>query len=454
MARHSLQPSRTAATALTLAAAAFIAVPALVNPATASALSVISVPGTDDADGADNLERTVNITGADPADVTTALYPTGFGVGKPGVFVLPFILSAWDETYNSSTDKGVAATVDAVIAAPDDTIIVVGHSQGSRAAGNAAEIIQRDDLVPDKKVLFVLLADPGFPVTGAENQFPSFIPGIYTAGDREPGDADSNVKVISVCVKTDPTCGFDAYSFSSWFYLLPGFYGHGQFYQNLDNNAVSNTWTDGNTTYVVLEPDNGENPWGYVLRAIGLPVPKEFDRALTALVPYVEPGQRTSVGGHGVPTPREIQEALFKTLGIPMPGSTVATRHADGYTVSVPSAVATGVEEPAGIALVGDQPVASSNEPVVDQSETSFAEAPPSPALEIEEVTPEEPVETGDSESIETSIDSELPSGSSDVDADTSEDSDVGSADSEESSESESPASDVDSEDSGSSSDE
>ena len=414
MARHALPSSRTAATALTLAAAASIAVPALVNPATASALSVISVPGTDDADGADNLERAVNVTGADPADITTALYPTGFGVGKPGVFVLPFILSAWEETYNSSTENGVAATVDAVIAAPDDTIIVVGHSQGSRAAGNAAEIIQRDDLVPDKKVLFVLLADPGFPVTGAENQFPSFIPGIYTAGDREPGDADSNVEVISVCIQTDPTCGFDAYSLSSWSYLGPGFLRvHSHDYATLNDNAVVRSWKVGNTEYKVLAPSNGENPYGTLFRAIGLPVPKEFDKALTALVPYVEPGQRTSVGGHGVPTPREIQEALFKALGIPMPGSTVATRHADGYTVSVPSAVATGAEEPAGIAVVGDQPVASSNEPVVDQSETSYAEAPPSPALEIEEVTPEEPVETGDSESIETSVDSAPPSGSS-----------------------------------------
>lgn len=449
MARHAIQHSRPAASALAFAAATLIVAPALVNPAAASALSVISVPGTDDADGADNLERTVNVTGADPADVTTAYYPTGFGVGKPGVFVLPFILSAWGETYNSSTDKGVAATVDAVIAAPDNTIVVVAHSQGSRAAGNAAEIIQRDDLIPGKTVVFVLLADPGFPVTGAENQFPSFIPGIYTAGDREPGDADSNIKVISVCVKTDPTCGFDAYSFSSWFYLLPGFYGHGQFYQNLDNNAVSSTWTVGNTTYVVLEPDNGENSWGYAARAFGLPVPMELDKVLTALVPYVEPGQRNSVGGYKVPTPREIQEALFGALGIPMPGSTIATQHVDGYSVSVPSAVATGTEEPAGVAVVGDQPVASSSEPViVDQPDTSYPEVSPAPVSSQEKTTPDEPIEAGNAELTDDVIDSEPPSGS--FKADDSEDSDVGV----ESDDSKSPAGDTDSEDSSSSSEE
>lgn len=351
------------------------------------------MPGTDDADGADNLERTINVTGADPADVTTVHYPTGFGVGVPGVAVIPLVLSAWGETYNSSTDKGVAATLDAVVAAPGDTIVVVSHSQGSRAAGNAAEIIQRDDLVPGKTVLFVLLADPGFPVTGAENQMPSFIPGIYTAGERTPGDANSNVKILSICVKTDPTCGFNAYEFSSWFYLLPGFYGHGQFYQNLDNNAVSRTWTVGNTTYMVLEPDNGENPWGYLLRAIGLPVPKEFDKALTALVPYTEPGQRTSVGGQDVPTPREIQVALSDLFGLPVPGRTAAPQDT-GYTVTVPAAVATGsestppLEEDRPVITDGDSPSVSNGPP---SEEPPVEISPEIPSVDTEVTVPDNP---------------------------------------------------------------
>lgn len=157
-------------------------------------------------------------------------------------------------------------------------------------------------------------------------------------------------------------CGFNPYSFSSWFYLPSTIVVHSFDYDNLNDNQVLKTWADGNTTYVALAP--GGNPYGMLLRMIGIPVEPAFDDMLTKLVPYAMPGERTNIGGAVVPTPREIQEALYHALGQTVPvtapdktSSVPAVQSNGAYSVTVPATVATGalsVPQPGAASSDGD----------------------------------------------------------------------------------------------------
>ena len=151
-----------------------------------------------------------------------------------------------------------------------------------------------------------------------ENVVPSFIPGIYTNGDRDPADT-GDIQVISYCVRGDATCGVGnpiANPVSTIFYLLPGFYVHGFLNDDINDYDETAEWTVGNTTYVVLD---GGNPWGMMLRDLGLPVPTEFDTALSTVVPVPMPGQQATVAGQPVPTPRELQERIYQRHGWNVP---------------------------------------------------------------------------------------------------------------------------------------
>ena len=226
--------------------------------------TVVLTPGTADYDGSDQLKRTRDIgfyDSADPddpayynptiiiigADEGYDNYPAAFGFTVLG---LPVNL-AGRVTNNESVDIGTAdavkAATDAYQANPNQTIILNGYSQSGPVSMNAAYLIHRDSLIPDDNVIVVIGADSRFPNTGVENVGPK---------------------------------------------LYPGHIHH-------DETAE---WTVGNTTYVVLD---GGNPWGMMLRDLGLPVPTEFDTALSTVVPVPMPGQQAAVAGQPVPTPRD-----------------------------------------------------------------------------------------------------------------------------------------------------
>ena len=141
---------------------------------------------------------------------------------------------------------------------------------------------------------------------------------MYTNGDRDPADT-GDIQVISYCVRGDATCGVGnpfAHPVSTIFYLAPGFYVHAFLNGDINDYDETAEWTVGNTTYVVLD---GGNPWGMMLRDLGLPVPSEFDAALSTLVPVPMPGEQATVAGQPVPTPRELQERIYQRLGWKVP---------------------------------------------------------------------------------------------------------------------------------------
>ena len=328
--------------------------------------TVVMTPGTGDFDGADQLERTRDIgfyDSPDPddpayynptiiiigADGPYDNYPAAFGLTVLGVPINLVGEGTVNESVEIGTADAVKAATDAYQANPDQTIILNGYSQSGPVSMNAAYLIHRDSLIPDDNVTVVVGADSRFPNTGVENVVPSFIPGIYTNGDRDPADT-GDIQVISYCVRGDATCGVGnpiANPVSTLFYLLPGFYVHGFLNDDINDYDKTAEWTVGNTTYVVLD---GGNPWGMMLRDLGVPVPTEFDTALSTLVPVPMPGQQATVAGQPIPTPRELQERIYQRHGwkIPVTDPDVVDKQDDQSTAQSTAAVPNRIAPPTG----------------------------------------------------------------------------------------------------------
>lgn len=106
---------------------------------------------------------------------------------------------------------------------------------------------------------------------------------------------------------------------------------------------------------------DGGNPQGIFLRSLGIPVPPEFDDALDTLVPVPEPGEASMNAGEKLPTPREIQVALYDALGLQVPVTDPDALAAQGKTWQPPqntSAAPTPRDQE-----VGDQAVSASAPP-------------------------------------------------------------------------------------------
>ena len=319
--------------------------------------TVILVPGTTDYDGADQLKRSRDIgfyDSADPddpvyynptfivigADAGYDNYPAAFGFSVAGVPVNLAGQGTFNESVEIGTDDAVRAATDAYRANPNQALILNGYSQSAPVAMNAAFLIHRNGLITDDKITVVIGADSRFPNTGVENVVPSFLPGMYTNGDRDPADT-GGIQVISYCVRGDATCGVGnpiAHPVSTIFYLVPGFYVHAFLNDDINDYEETAEWTVENTTYVVLD---GGNPWGMMLRDLGLPVPTEFDTALSRLVPVPMPGEQAIAAGRPVPTPRELQERVSQRLGwkVPVTDPDVVDKQDDQSTAQFSGAV-------------------------------------------------------------------------------------------------------------------
>ena len=145
---------------------------------------------------------------------------------------------------------------------------------------------------------------------------------MYTNGDRDVADT-AGIKVVSYCVRGDATCGVGnpfTNPVGTFFYLVPGFYVHAfltyrinEYDIAVDADGKKMEWDNGDTHYVVYD---GGNPWGMMLRDLGIPVPKAADAVLSAIIPVPMPGQESTIAGVAVPTPRELQDIIFDALGL------------------------------------------------------------------------------------------------------------------------------------------
>ena len=351
--------------------------------------TVVLIPGTSDFTpisstviggagspmGGDQYGRTVDVgfydaphgAGSYNPKIPVVQYPAAFGVV---VGNKEFDLTG-NGTYNDSVDIGTADGVaDAERAWVDrgksGTIVLNGYSQSGPIAMNVAYKLHQKylagdaDAIPDANVVVLVGADSRFPNTGIETVIPSVIPGAYTNGPRDESST-GDIRVISYCVRGDSVCGLGnplAHPLTSALYFLPGATIHGQKGNLVNQYRVVSTKEVGATTYVVLD---GGNPQGIFLRSLGIPVPPEFDDALDTLVPVPEPGEASKNAGEKLPTPREIQVALYDALGLQVPVTDPDALAAQGKTWQPPqntSAAPTPRDQE-----VGDQAVSASAPP-------------------------------------------------------------------------------------------
>ncbi|MGC4933250.1 hypothetical protein ACLQ3C_06165 [Gordonia sp. DT30] len=422
--------------------------------------AVILIPGTTDYDGSDQLGRTLQIglfggvttdaaTGAavvDPKaapEVTVVSYPGAFGLDPFGI---PIYLVGSD-TFTHSVEAGsINGVADAEAAYPGDgnrRVVVNGYSQSAPIAMNVAYLLHHRNIdgegeIPDDKIVVIIGADSRFPNTGVENTMPSLLPGLYTNGDRDPADT-GDIPVYSYCVRGDPTCGAGnplVNPISTFFYLAPGFYVHGSLNQHINEYTITKEWTSqeagagGNTHYIVYE---GGNPWGMMLRDLGIPVPREFDEALSALVPVPMPGARSTLAdlpipmsdemrgqlsAYDVPTPRELQELLAARLGVGVPvhdpdacARTPSACRADYSSVAgadTPPATTPANSTPTAPSITGTNRSATSTAPAPSSGELAATTSTATPTPEtptIETPTIETPtIETPTTESAEPAV--------------------------------------------------
>ncbi|OPX10880.1 hypothetical protein B1964_23075 [Gordonia sp. i37] len=317
---------------------------------------VVLIPGTTDYDGSDQTARTLGIglfggvttdadgkTIVDPhaaPSIDIVSYPAAFGIDP---FGFPIYLAGSD-TFTHSVEvgsiNGVRDAETGHLQKPAGTVVINGYSQSAPIAMNVAYLLHQKNLqgagdISDDQLAVIVGADSRFPHTGVENVVPSFLPGMYTNGDRNPADT-GDIAVYSYCVRGDATCGVGnplINPVSTFFYLLPGFYVHAFLTYRINEYSIAKEWTSesGNTTYIVYD---GGNPWGMMLRDLGIPVPKEVDDVLSTLVPVPMPGHRSTLAdlripmpdtlrqqlsAYEVPTPRELQELLYARLGLDVP---------------------------------------------------------------------------------------------------------------------------------------
>ncbi|NNG96052.1 PE-PPE domain-containing protein [Gordonia araii] len=309
--------------AAVLAVTVLVAGPTAARPAflpDTDGATVLLLPGTGDRDGADQIGRTVDVGWFGDASVENGRvvvidYPAAFGARIFGVLI-PIVETG---TYNESATIGTANLV-AAANEHQGPVVLNGFSQSATPVMSAAYLLHQSGTKPDSDIQVIIGSDPRFPKTGAEVVLPSIIPGLYTNGERDPAGT-GGIAVTSICVIGDQTCGManplaDPVGFLVYF--VPGFYIHGNMYQHAGEWEVvsEKKSADGNTTFVVLD---GGNPWGMVLREFGVPVPKEFDEAMNFLVPRQMPGEASTVFGHEVPTPRQLQAAFYRSVGLTMP---------------------------------------------------------------------------------------------------------------------------------------
>ncbi|MDF0530693.1 PE-PPE domain-containing protein [Tsukamurella sp. 8F] len=359
--------------------------------------TVILVGGASDPTGGQQAGRVLRPT----ADRVLVVYQPGVvGIGGGG---LPAIGSdgtgITDSTYADTVDVGAANTVAAIGAAGDQPVYVYTLSQGADEAAVAARRYESD---PTSSIPVALVIDgsPSFPETGVWQNIVTGIPGLPAYGPADTTDL-THTQTTSICVVGDPACGMGNIlvdPVGAAVYAVPGFLMHGSWYnsenlaeyqgampatpdpsdsdalvpitpgaatpasdgvpvgaptqetrpdgtvvtvQQYSDGSTTRTWRDGSTTYIAI--DTGQNPWGLIARSAGIPVPRQFDQAMSSVVPVPQPGEADYAGtpwGAQVkmPTVHDVQRTLLPGSIAPQPGGSQEGVSPSGGTRSAGSA--------------------------------------------------------------------------------------------------------------------
>ncbi|WP_158636049.1 PE-PPE domain-containing protein [Tsukamurella sputi] len=332
--RHRRPTSRPLV--VTAAGAGLVGALALTGPAPGLVLktvanTIIVVGGNGDPTSAQEVERLQKYMPLGDRVVPIA-YAADVGIGFPG---LPPLSIAGRDTYAGSVEDGSTKTAAEInnARANGGDVTVYALSLGTDVVG-VALVKAGPKKETDGKLTVVEHGGPSFVNSGIWNMVPPLIPGLRT-GPVAQGDQGSGAdKVVSVCIKGDSICGLGADPIPALFYFLPGFDLHGKDYtaekiakyspdggveftpganaapkaekdgasttetrdghvvtvQKYKDGTVTKTWEQDGTTWVVI--DTGQNPWGRLARANGIPLPAGFDTVLNSIMPVPEPGER------------------------------------------------------------------------------------------------------------------------------------------------------------------
>lgn len=152
---------------------------------------VIGVDGTGSVGDPQSIVKQLAGPGAIIIDYPGSIFPVGL------------------YTYDESVRRGIAATQAQIVAAhtarPEATVHLIGHSQGSRVAGDAiAELAAAG--VDTSFITADLYADPRHPGSGVEVRMAGrSIPGYTMTGERGPF---GGATVRQHCNPADPICDF------------------------------------------------------------------------------------------------------------------------------------------------------------------------------------------------------------------------------------------------------
>ncbi|CAM5339783.1 PE-PPE domain-containing protein OS=Tsukamurella paurometabola (strain ATCC 8368 / DSM / CCUG 35730 / CIP 100753 / JCM 10117 / KCTC 9821 / NBRC 16120 /NCIMB 702349 / NCTC 13040) OX=521096 GN=Tpau_2212 PE=4 SV=1 [Tsukamurella paurometabola] len=340
MLRHT-KTARHHGVAIAAGAALFViaavAVPSSLPPVLA-AKTLVVVGGAGDPTSEAQWRR----IGADYAGAPPILvrHPAQISAGFPGFTIGGDGRTTYDQTVDIGADATARAIDDARRASNGDGVVVYALSQGTDVA--AAGLLRYARTHPatidgPANLTVVLQGGPSFIRTGAWNVIPPGIPGVSTGLIRTAGAAGA--RVVAVCIAGDGVCAAGN-PFATAFYALPGLVIHGTAYNSryigrfsspggepftpgsvgeapvstttvvrggrevveavYADGAVKRTWFEDNVTWVGI--DTGENPWMWMVRAAGVPVPTVFDRVLNALVPVPQAGESTPGAGNTRPS--------------------------------------------------------------------------------------------------------------------------------------------------------
>ncbi|MDH3007153.1 hypothetical protein [Gordonia alkanivorans] len=312
-------------------------------------------------------------------------YPESFGpviAGRSNTLA-PFA-PGYDESKEHAMNQNLAVMAAFVDMGEDRPFVVyTGFSQGADALGDAAEdprAYDNDFLVPGKDMV-VLVADPRSPwgIKAWLDTMPWLKPfvavaGIDANGARDP-EATGKIKIVSVIVVGDPVSNFQWVAYrpvTSLVVNAAGFLtihsGNGPHtYGDVERLGDPTEYTSGNTTYLVYD---AAHPLALlaatVYDTLGIAYDKDdlarWDELAEAYYPTQAPNPDTAA----------VPVTAADSVKQDQPG--------DGYTVTVPSEVATGAEKPGGppetrgIVPAGAVPPAVDDVPTDDRTPTDERE--------------------------------------------------------------------------------
>ncbi|MGC4932317.1 PE-PPE domain-containing protein [Gordonia sp. DT30] len=249
-------------------------------------------------------------------------YPEAIGpiISGQAEVALPLFAPSYDKSRDIAVANNLTVMV-AFEALHGPRVVYTGYSQGAEALGNAAEQAVADGSIDTSRSHVILISDPrspwglkawvaGHPAIGAVLS----VFGAESNGSRDPGATGRDLAVTSVIVVGDPVSNFQ------WVWYRPvssllvdaaGFItihsGAGvDNYGNLIDYSHEPTRLhsrDGNTTYLVYQPDHHpltmltmliDDKLGVTYDADDL---ERWDKANNAFYPLQEPG----VGNAAVP---------------------------------------------------------------------------------------------------------------------------------------------------------